>query len=121
MSIYELSELIAAEVLSRAASSGEIKIKSGRAADGRTYYQAEARGGKFAIWGAYSPEDLAKAIVDSIIPSLLTLEDSADELDKIAEWMAKNGAKGGAATTDAKTAAARENGKKGGRPRKEKP
>ena len=36
-------------------------------------------------------------------------------------YMASIGAKGGAATTEAKTAAARENGKKGGRPRKEKP
>ena len=34
-------------------------------------------------------------------------------------YMANNGAKGGAATTEAKAAAARANGAKGGRPRKD--
>lgn len=38
----------------------------------------------------------------------------------LAHYQAKNGAKGGAATSEAKSASSRANGAKGGRPRKEK-
>jgi hypothetical protein len=41
-------------------------------------------------------------------------------LEMFRNWGTKGGAKGGASTSDAKARAARENGKKGGRPRKKR-
>ena len=86
MQVTNLNDLIAADVLSRAAGSGEITLTTGTSEDGRTFYQATRDGG---VWGAYSPEALAAAIVNSLLPSKITFEDDEAGWEQIAELSAR--------------------------------
>ncbi len=57
--------------------------------------------------GLYFPKVDTDLYIPSLLHGLLGTE----------KWMAENGRKGGSARTEAKIAASRENGKRGGRPR----
>lgn len=115
----EIERLIAAEVLSRAAGEGELEITSVARADGSQWIAAERPGG---IWGAGTIEGVASAIVSSLRDDLscLSQEDIAQRFGLINPRAtgSAGGKKGGRAKSEAKSAAVRENGKKGGRPRK---
>lgn len=116
----EIERLIAAEVLSRAAGEGELQLNFRTREDGSQFVTAERPGG---IWGANTIEGVASAIVSSLCDDLscLSQEDIAQQFGLIDPRATGSigGLKGGRAKTAAKGDAARANGKKGGRPRKE--